>query len=233
MNRFALLSDQDLLDLENSSKNKNTERATKQWIAVYEGWAENRGYKKDLHCYPPVELDSVLGRFFGEIRKKNDQDYEPVSLRVMQSALHRFLLEKKYGLNILTDERLQGSRNILEGKARQLRESGMGKKPNRSVPLTAQEEEMLWSTGRLGMGSPTSLVRTLWFLNIQHFGLRGVQEHTTMMVEDFERKVDDQGVTYIEFKEGPTKCRQKGLHPNMRATNPKMFATGGPRYIYL
>ena len=34
-----------------------------------------------------------------------------------------------------------------------------------------------------------------------------MQEHTTMTMEAFFRKVDYDGTVYIEFLEDPTKCR--------------------------
>jgi len=66
-------------------------------------------------------------------------------------------------------------------------------------------------------------------LNTQYFGLRGVQEHTTMSMENFVKKVDDEGRVYIEFMEDSTKCRDGGLHAKKRVTETKMFATGGER----
>ena len=106
---------------------------------------------------------------------KMTNDYEPDCLRVMQSSLNRYLLERKYTCNILTHIKFLSSRNILKGKARKLRAEGKGKRPNASRPLSTAEEELLWQNGRLGDQNPTSLVRTMWYLNMLHFGLRGVQ----------------------------------------------------------
>ena len=72
-------------------------------------------------------LDEVLSQFYGEIRKQDGREYEPDSLRVMQSSLHRYLSEKGYNKSILKDQVFKESCKILEGKARLLREQGMGK----------------------------------------------------------------------------------------------------------
>ena len=117
---------------------------------------------------------------------------------------------------------------MLEGKARTLKELGMGKKPNAAVPLTPEEEEELWARGHLGYNSPTSLVPTMWFLFTQQFWMRAVQEHTSMTVKDFKFVNGE----YVEFLESLTKTRQGGLHHKQRPTNPKMFAIGGPRCLY-
>ena len=105
----------------------------------------------------------------------------------------------------------------------------MGKRPNASEALTIEEEEMLWDLGRLGKSSPTVLLHTMWFFNIQFFGLRGVQEHTNMRMEQFKRRKDENGNDFIEFLEDPTKCRGGGLKAKKRAREAKMFAAGGAR----
>ena len=46
-----------------------------------------------------------------------------------------------------------------------------------------------------------------------------------MDVDNFKRRVTDDGIPCIEFWEDPTKCRGKGLNPNTRVTPPKMVAT--------
>ena len=164
------------------------------------------------------------------MRTKKGEDYEPDSLKVMQAALDRHLKNKNYSSSIIRDREFYNSKQILEGKARQLRENGRGKRPNAAKPLTLQEEEMLWEKGKLGNSSPQALINTMWWwLLTQHFGLRGRQEHHTMAVEDFEFGEDDNGIAYVSFRENPTKTRQVGLHITRRQQLPKMFATGEKR----
>jgi len=59
----------------------------------------------------------------------------------MQSLLHRYLIEKGSSKNIL--KAYVKSRKVLEGKARLLREQGMGKKRNASSALETKEEDIL------------------------------------------------------------------------------------------
>ena len=126
-----------------------------------------------LNEIPPAELDTVLRQFFAEIRKQDGGEYEPDCLRVMLAALHRHLIEYHYPANIISDISFKGCRDVLEGKARHLREMGMGKRPNASQALSKKDEEILWTSQKLGAYCPTSLLHTMWFNNIQHLGLRG------------------------------------------------------------
>ena len=47
---------------------------------------------------PEDKLYNILQRFYVEIRKNNDDSYEPESLKVMQAALDRYLRENAASL---------------------------------------------------------------------------------------------------------------------------------------
>ena len=138
------------------------------------------------------------------------------------NSVHRYLKEKGSTINILKDQVLSKCQKVLEVKARILRGEGEGEKRNANNASDPNEEELLWSSGRLGDACAISLVRTMWFVCSEHFGLQGCQEHSTMRVEDFIFKEDKNGCEYVEFIEDPTKTRQGGLKPIQRKTNPKM-----------
>ena len=171
-----------------------------------------RQYDAEIENYPSEELDNVLQKFYAEVRTKKGEDYEPDSLKGMQAALDKHLKNKNYSCSIIRDREFYNSKQILEGKARQLRENGRGKRPNAAKPLTLQEEEMLWEKGKLGNSSPLGLINTMWWLLTEHFGLRGRQEHHARAVKDFEFGEDDNGIPYVSFREYPTKTRQGGFH---------------------
>ena len=146
------------------------------------------------------------------------------------TALDRHLKQNDSKISIAKDRECVKCRQVLDGKARALREKGYGKRPNATKALTMQDEEQLWKNRILGEHNPKSLLSyTLWYLLTLRFGLRGCQEHHEMFVEDFTLNKDDEGTEYITFEENPTKTRQGGLRKKRRAIQPKMFATGGPR----
>ena len=61
----------------------------------------------------------------------------------MQSSIDRYLREANYEYSILNSRLFKRSRDVPEGKARLLREKGLGKKPNKTNSLTKQEEDIL------------------------------------------------------------------------------------------
>lgn len=216
-------------NLKDNAKNKNTQQSTKNWLKVWKSWAAQKGYDESIESYEPAALNKILEEFYATVRKKDGKDYEPDSLRVMATSIDRYLVEKEYKHSIIRDREFKTSKQVLEGKARLLRQQGKGKRPNKSRGLTAKEENELWEKNKLGKGSPQVLLQTVWWLITQYFGLRGRQEHHSMQVEDFTFGLDENNTEYVEFIENPTKTRQAGLSAMPRTFLPKMFATGGER----
>ena len=135
--------------MKSESENKNTKRSTDYWKGIFEKWATIRGKEEQLERYDFQELNEALSQFYAELRKENGQDYERDSLKVMQAALDRHLRSQNYPKSILRDAEFLSSRKVLEGKKRNLRERGMGKRPNKAKSLTKEEEEILWEHGQL------------------------------------------------------------------------------------
>ena len=146
------------------------------------------------------------------------------------TAIDRYLTEKEYKHSIIRDrEFIKSSKEVLEGKARLLRQQGKGKRSNKARSLTTTEKNELWEKKKLEKGSPQVLVQTVWWLLTQYFGLRGRREHHSMTDEDFSFGLDENNTEYVEFIENPTKTRQSGLSAKPRSFHPKMFATGDDR----
>jgi len=61
----------------------------------------------------------------------------------MISALGRHLREK-HPMSIVKDREFHSSKQVLEGKAKLLRQAGRGKRPNNARNLTGEDEEVLW-----------------------------------------------------------------------------------------
>ena len=148
--RFSILDDGDVSALEKNSKNDNTTRSTATWLKTFNSWAESRNIVPELSLFAPDELNDILRRFYAEVRKENGDDYEPDSLRVMQAALHRYLISCKYPKSIMSDKEFKSSRDVLEGKARMLRTNGKGKRPNAASALSREDENLLWDQKKTG-----------------------------------------------------------------------------------
>ena len=128
----------DLKRLKDKNKNKNTMKSTVTWINRFETWRKIRGIANKLESIPVNDLDSIL---LAEIRMADGTEYELECLRVMLSEMDRYLREKGREYSILKDKMFDCCKKVLNGKAIELREKGMGKCKNKSDPLTSDKEE--------------------------------------------------------------------------------------------
>ena len=192
--------------------NGNTKRSTDTWIKRYSKWATERSQPIDISCLHPVRLDSILQKFYAELRKKNGDEYEPESLKVMQTALD--------------------SRKVLYGKAIELHEMGKGKRPMKGDAINEDEEDHLWNSGVLGNNDPVSLNHTMFFfIQPTFWNSRTSREHHQIMIQDLKivRDSATKDIAYAERIEGPTKTRKAGLNKRPRPLTQKLLRTGGPR----
>ena len=68
------------MNYKDKNKTTNTERCTTTWINRFEKWQELRGINVDLPDISPKEFDSILQKFYAELRTGKGEEYEPVSL---------------------------------------------------------------------------------------------------------------------------------------------------------
>ena len=81
--------------LKENAKNKNTQQSTNNWVKVWKSWTAQKGYDDSIEKYEPEALNKILEEFYATVRKKDGEDYEPDSLRVMVTAIDRYLTEKE------------------------------------------------------------------------------------------------------------------------------------------
>ena len=65
----------------------------------------------------PEKLHNILRKFWAEVKKKREgDDYQPESLKIMQSASERYLKEKNYPLSVVPSREFHNSQEILHVK---------------------------------------------------------------------------------------------------------------------
>ena len=89
--------------LKENALSKNTLQSTNNWIKVSKSQATQKGYDESIENYEPETLKEILEQFDATIRKKDGDDYEPDSLRVMVAAIDRYLTDKEYKYSIIRD----------------------------------------------------------------------------------------------------------------------------------
>ena len=151
--RYREVTEADTFNFVESMKNANTKAKTMSDLKKFNEWLLSVGEERSIETIAPEDLDLYMARFFLSIRKKNDKEYEPDSLKSYQSSLHRYLTEKKYNGNILTDESFKHSRDVLSSKRKALKQQGLGNKVLWADPFTDDEMNVLKTKKLLGKGT--------------------------------------------------------------------------------
>ena len=111
------------------NRNENTTRKTKTDLNVWKRWCESVKETRAIEEIPAEELNSLLCHFFVKVRKLNGEDFEPGTLTSFQRSFDRHLRQVGKCYSILQDKTFEKSREALESKRKQLRQSGKGGRP--------------------------------------------------------------------------------------------------------
>lgn len=142
-NRHRQVTEEDTKEFINSMKNKNTVRKTTGDMLILTDWLKEQGVFQSVETLDPDSLDNLLAKFFMSVRKEDKSEYEPDSVKSIQCSISRYLKEKRYPKNILTDDEFQHSRAVLCAKRKALKQHGMGNKRNRADPFSDDELTLL------------------------------------------------------------------------------------------
>ncbi|XP_063401274.1 uncharacterized protein LOC134685413 [Mytilus trossulus] len=134
--RFLNVGEGDTTEFINSMKNANTKRKTKSDISLFQSWLlATQNEERQFSTIENEKLDQYLARFFISVRNKKGEEYEPDTLKSIQSSINRHLNENsETDVNILTDKDFQHSRDVLSAKKKDLKSKGFG---------TEKEKQML------------------------------------------------------------------------------------------
>ena len=222
-NRFQDLNDDDIDKFLSDQKNKNTTKKTASDIKLFRSFLDKEGLENtQIEEIESNRLNDLLTKFVITVKKKDGEEYEPSTIQSQVSSIRRYLNERYYGVDMLTDPAFQKYRKALSAKKKYLKSLGKGSMPNRAEPLSEDEIESLWDNNQLGTATPNSILNTMWLYTGMGFGLRGSDEHRKMCWGDVKLKIDGDGTEYLEFMERQTKTRQ-GDNSDIRAVTPKLW----------
>ena len=223
---------------------KNTLTNNDWALSNFMQWAEwrRKAYPGDpvpvdvLTSVDAVILNKWLSLYIIETRKQDGQRYPTSTLNLLLCGLKRHM--KK--LNPLVpnflnekDPRFTGLRDSI---ARKLRNDGIGVSVQHAEVISRDEEAHLWSEGVLGVGTPSSLLRAIFFMNGKALCLRGGREDRMLKLSQFSIHSDEYG-EFVVYSENGSKNRS-GSYKD-RADNNKIIkhyadaSLGEKCYVYL
>ena len=208
--RFIDMAPADVENFIQKQKNKGTLRKTIGHIKLLTSFLNSKGETRPAYELPAEELNELLAIFFVSVRKDDpdDRNYEPTTLKGIQSSIERYLKENKYPHSIIKDQIFFGSREAIKSQCKELKKQGKGNRPNRKRAPTQSELQKMWSSGALGTENPESLQHTVWWILCTRFGVRANAENHNLRWGDFAIKTNMNGQRYLTMNERSTKTRQ-------------------------
>ena len=71
LSRFSFATETTTQQLKNSSNNENTVKSTAFWLSVWKKWCLKKGIAKEIENYEPTQVNTLLERFYAEIKSKH------------------------------------------------------------------------------------------------------------------------------------------------------------------
>ena len=71
LSRFSFATATTIQQLKNSSNNENTVKSTAFWLSVWKKWCLKKGIAKEIENYEPTQVNTLLERFYAEIKNKH------------------------------------------------------------------------------------------------------------------------------------------------------------------
>jgi hypothetical protein len=202
------------------SGSKKTAYNEKWGVKVLKAWAIENNEPADFENLAPEELNTVLAKFWSEVRKSNGDYYGRNSLFNLRAMINKHLKGKPYcvSFDIVTDERFRSSNERLEKQLKLLK--GIGRTITHKQPISIADLRRMYDSGVLGTSNPLSLLRKVWFEITLHFCHKGSESQEKLLKTSFEIYRDASGRAYVA-RGRPHQGR------NGEIDDVRMYETGG------
>ena len=199
-----------------------------QWaVNMYNDWCRSRVGRPDcpdqiiqanleiLHTFSMSQLAYALCRFVTEIRRLDGKEYPPNTIHEIVICIQMYLHENCVLWQLLEGPEFTGVRNVVDNTMKERHSMGLGVRKS-SEYITKNQEDLLYSSGQLGLDSPQQLLNNVIYLLGVYLALRGGVEHANLRRPgcnsqlSFEK--DSHGIECIVYREDPLqKTNQGGL----------------------
>ncbi|XP_021345205.1 uncharacterized protein LOC110445118 [Mizuhopecten yessoensis] len=216
-NRFNLpKTDTEISELQSRRLAASTMSKVKWAVNTFKEWQDNRNrIAKNMDISPIlVNLEEMTKDELNfSISKVDGSDYPSETMYSFVICIQLYLdtLDKRY--KFLTDEGFLQIRNTLDNIMKEKSKNNVGGPKKQALPISEEEEDVMWSKHVLGDDTPEKLINTMVYLIGLNFALRGGQEHRNLRRGDrsqFCVGENEQG-RYLAYTEDISKNNQGGL----------------------
>ena len=137
-------------------------------FSVISDWCKENDVDQSFEMLPSTELNQLLRRFYGNVRKADGTKYSKSSLNNLRAGIQRHLQAPPFSrsMNIIVDTEFTTANNLFRaGLKRQKRK---GEDTSQEYPvITDGDLTKLHASGVMNKESPEGLLNLVWF-NVQY-----------------------------------------------------------------
>ena len=203
--RYEFVNDDKIKELLASTESKNTRKNTKWAVSTFNDWRSTRiqatgDFIPEILDFEITDINKWLSKFMIETRRQDGNPYPPRTLYMLAVGILRHFRENGVHHNFLdeSNSNFYDFRKAMSARMAELTNQGVGTNAKQAEPISSETESKLWEKGLLGNNSAKSLLNTVFFYNCKFFGLRAVDEHRQLNVDQVHLSSDQDGV-FIQF----------------------------------
>ena len=215
---FIDADEEDIQELLESSKTKNTNRSTKSFLT--------RLHEYLCHAnLPPLEeidideLPKILTNFYMSVRmKKTGELYQTSSFKVLHVGLNKWFKQNKE-VDIVSDERFMRANLVFDGVQVKAKKTGKGRTKN-TPPISEEDLKKIgqyFAVDHVARPSPQILQQCMQFYIMYFFCHRGQENLYEMTQDHFKVHVEPDGTCHV-YQNIDEKDKNHGIY-DTEATN--------------
>ena len=219
-------TEDELQELLQDSKSKNTNRSTKSSLTRFKAFLQ-------LHNLPDIDdidldqLPDILTKFYTDVCTKSGEQYQTGSFKVLRAGLNRHF-KLNCGIDIVSDEKFMRANLVFDGV--QVKAKKLGKGVTKSTPHISDEDLLkighYFNVDHVTNPQPKILQETVQFYIMYFFCRRG-QENLYDMTKDYFQVIVEPGGTEFVMQVEDEKDKNHGVNDTEAANQAKMFADPG------
>ena len=194
-NRFLICS---------GTNSYNTIRKTKHEVRRFALYLEDTFNEKcPIDELKPEQLCTYLKHYFGNVRKADNTEYEPDTLRSFMLSIERYLKSRKYSYNILESPVFAPCREVIQEKRDTWAKPTKNLSNSKVEAFTSEHELLLRRMNIITRDTPEGLLLELLINNSKYFDQRGNEStiNRSLLWGDLQIKTDPTtSMEYIEYK---------------------------------
>ena len=200
--RFASLSDVDVEDILQDKDAKNTKSVIRSSTKILSDYLkEKNGDITSLDELNHIELDvlnSMLRRFYGEVRKSDGSMYAYKSMSTIRFGLQKHFMQSR-DIDIINSETFATANDMFKAVMVKISKTGLDVVTHKDV-IIPEDLQKLYKHDNFSRDTPEALQKRAFFEYLFYFCNRGRENLREVQKEDFELGKDGQGRKFVAVK---------------------------------